>query len=527
MVIFWETNFSISPPMMLRMVLIPWYAVALACESWLNFTGLNYWYAGMLRKVKLFKLICLILAVILHAQAAPVCAATDSGASRPAALAGAHKDQPDLTFCFQGKLPNHRLIVVNKSLQRLMVYHYLGEFVLEQEYPCATGTNPGSKQKEGDERTPVGIYFTTHRFKDSKVTIFGDRAIHLNYPNPFDKAAGHKGNGIYIHGTNQKLKPRSSNGCITLRNSDLARIYGLIVEQQTPVVVVESLKFAETAQRTKACNYLDKLAKDVLHPIEASQEPTLSILPVLGKKPEIFEQSAPGLAGMGQYRPRSINISNNGLMLLGLGDEWVLIADQSIDYRGKKGLGVTRRFYLDGSSPQGAELIQNHWLVKNRAMAKRLLAWAPEPQKTIASKTPSQPKPALSKRDKDLEIKKMLARWIRDWQNKNLNSYIRHYSRDFNSNNMNRRAWRKHKAYLNKVYKVIRVSADKININVKGDSARVVFVQHYRSDWHRDVGVKELDLVYSKGRWQIRKESWRKLGNTQKGIAQKSGRKGG
>ena len=480
---------------------------------------------GMFKKLKHHHLVAwFILGLVLAAATPLALASTDSSPRSP--FAGVGQDLSNLTFCFQGKLPNHRLVVVDKSLQRLMVFQYLGEFLLEQEYPCATGARPGSKQKEGDERTPVGIYFTTHRYKDNKVTIFGDRAIHLNYPNPFDRAAGRKGNGIYIHGTNQKLKPRSSNGCITLRNTDLARIYNLIEEQQTPVVVVEKLKFASTEQRVKACNYLDQLAKTSLRPQAASQGHTLSILPELGKKPGIFEQNAPGLAGMGNYQPRGVSFENKGLMLLGLGDKWVLIADQSVEYKGKKHLGVTRRFYLDGTSPRGAEVVQNHWLVKNKALARQLLALAPAPSKEPVKPSP-KPAATVKSRDKNQEIEKMLARWLRDWQSKNIKRYIGHYARRFHSNDMNRNAWRKHKAYLNRVYKVIRVKADKVNIKVDGNRARVVFVQHYRSDWHRDVGIKELDLVYSRGRWRIKKESWRKLDNSKSGVAQKSGRKDG
>ena len=477
----------------------------------------------MIRKVKIKKFIAWFVLCFLLATAASLSAATGPAVPPQATLAGGDHSRPELTFCFQGELPNHRLVVVDKSLQRLMVFQYLGEFILEQEYPCATGQNPGSKLKEGDERTPVGIYFTTHRYKDNKVTIFGDRAIHLNYPNPFDKAQGRKGNGIYIHGTNQKLKPRSSNGCITLRNTDLARIYDLIVEQQTPVVVMEKLKFAATVERTIACKYLDQLAKSSLTPQAAGQGHTLSVLPELGQKPDIYEQNAPGLGGLGLQRPKGVGFANKGLMLLGIGDKWVLIADQSVDYKGKNRLGVTRRFYLDGSPLESAKMIHNHWLVKNRAVAKRLLAWAPAEVKRPAAPE-AKPAAAAVVRDKSKEIEKMLALWIRDWQNKNLKRYIRHYSNSFHSNDMNRSAWLRHKAYLNKVYKVIRVKADKVNINVNGDKARVVFVQHYRSDWHRDVGIKELDLVYAKGHWRIQKESWRKLDKDQKGVARRTGK---
>ena len=46
-----------------------------------------------------------------------------------------------------------RLLVVDKSRQRLVVLRYLGEMMIEYEYPCATGMQPGNKETAGDERT--------------------------------------------------------------------------------------------------------------------------------------------------------------------------------------------------------------------------------------------------------------------------------------------------------------------------------------------------------------------------------------
>ena len=169
--------------------------------------------------------------------------------------------EPVLNYCYQGKIKDSRIIVVDKFRQRLMVLRYFGEMTVEYEFACATGSNPGAKFLEGDERTPVGIYFTTHRFKDNKVTIFGDRAIHLNYPSPFDLDENRKGNGIFFHGTNQELKPTSSNGCVVLRNPDMARLADLIKDQRTPVVVVERFRLAEPEERKYACSVLFNLKK--------------------------------------------------------------------------------------------------------------------------------------------------------------------------------------------------------------------------------------------------------------------------
>lgn len=91
-----------------------------------------------------------------------------------------------------------------------------------------------------------------------------------------------------------------------------------------------------------------------------------------------------------------------------------------------------------------------------------------------------------------------------------------YYASDFYSDGMNRGAWRDKKAYLNKVYKVLRVTAKDVRITVNNQTAKVRFVQFYQSDWHKDIGVKELSLVLKKGHWQIKAEQWRPMAPAKK-----------
>jgi murein L,D-transpeptidase YafK len=97
------------------------------------------------------------------------------------------------------------LILIEKNLQRLRVLEYDDGLRVVADYPSATGENFGIKEVSGDSKTPEGIYFITQIFKDDKITIFGDKAFHLDYPNFFDREAGRNGDGIYIHGTNKDL----------------------------------------------------------------------------------------------------------------------------------------------------------------------------------------------------------------------------------------------------------------------------------------------------------------------------------
>ena len=86
-------------------------------------------------------------------------------------------DGPILFYKGNGK-PIH-LILVEKALQKLHLYCYDGSYKLIKSYSCSTGEQPGKKQKENDQKTPEGIYFNVKSYRDSKVTLFGDRAFGL------------------------------------------------------------------------------------------------------------------------------------------------------------------------------------------------------------------------------------------------------------------------------------------------------------------------------------------------------------
>jgi len=150
-------------------------------------------------------------------------------------------DGPILFYKGNGK-PIH-LILVEKALQKLHLYCYDGRYQLIKSYDCSTGEQPGKKQKENDEKTPEGIYFNVTSYRDSKVTLFGDRAFGLSYPDIFDSLEGNCGNGIFIHGSNQTIKPFSTNGCVVLNTRDLADLDRRTPLKKTPVIIANHLPY--------------------------------------------------------------------------------------------------------------------------------------------------------------------------------------------------------------------------------------------------------------------------------------------
>lgn len=142
------------------------------------------------------------------------------------------------------KLPdNENAILVEKKSQTLFLYTFrANDLFVRFQVPCSTGEVSGIKQMAGDKKTPEGVYFLKDEYEDKYLSpIYGKKAFPTDYPNFIDKKAGKNGSAIWIHGTNKKLKPMDSNGCIALENSNVLKLSDYITLNSTPVIMVEEI----------------------------------------------------------------------------------------------------------------------------------------------------------------------------------------------------------------------------------------------------------------------------------------------
>ena len=66
------------------------------------------------------------------------------------------------------------------------------------------------KSTEGDQRTPLGVYYITSRLDGHQLTDFyGSGALLLNYPNEYDRRQGRTGGGIWLHGVPATVTPEA------------------------------------------------------------------------------------------------------------------------------------------------------------------------------------------------------------------------------------------------------------------------------------------------------------------------------
>ncbi|MDP3230048.1 MAG: L,D-transpeptidase family protein [Acidovorax sp.] len=139
-------------------------------------------------------------------------------------------------------------IAIDASRSRLYLFENTPTGLrLVADYYASVGKLGIEKTVEGDQRTPLGVYFITSRLDPATLKDFyGIGALPINYPNPLDLSRGKTGSGIWLHGTppDQFARaPLATDGCLVLANPDLERILRTVEPRSTPVVIARQLQW--------------------------------------------------------------------------------------------------------------------------------------------------------------------------------------------------------------------------------------------------------------------------------------------
>lgn len=164
------------------------------------------------------------------------------------------------------------VLLVDAKRSRLYVYaNRGGQLKLVTDYYISQGKLGVNKLKEGDQKTPVGIYYITSHLPGERLPDFyGSGALPINYPNEWDKINGRGGSGIWLHGTPSdsfSRPPLSSDGCVVLTNPDLHKLVSSVEVGKTPVVISESIDFVSKTKwendRNLAARLVDSWRRDI------------------------------------------------------------------------------------------------------------------------------------------------------------------------------------------------------------------------------------------------------------------------
>ncbi|MBZ0106113.1 MAG: L,D-transpeptidase family protein [Sulfuricella denitrificans] len=209
-----------------------------------------------------FKLAHLIRGDLLMSRAKPLTSFGDASGAESGKIADfrdearvrlqRHLEQPP-----SGKIPKYLLqmqteqrhaIVVDTSKSRLYLFeNNNGEPRYISDYYITQGKAGAEKSREGDQRTPLGVYFVTSSLPVEKLADFyGVGAFPLNYPNEWDKRLGKSGHGIWLHGVPKDTfsrAPRASNGCVVLSNPDMTDLGKSLQIGLTPVIISDKVEW--------------------------------------------------------------------------------------------------------------------------------------------------------------------------------------------------------------------------------------------------------------------------------------------
>lgn len=139
-------------------------------------------------------------------------------------------------------------VVVDTKQSRLYLYrNNKGRPVFVADWYVSQGKAGAEKTREGDLKTPVGVYQVTGELTPEKVgDYYGKRAFPLNYPNDWDRMQGRNGHGIWLHGVPSDTfarPPKTSEGCVVLANQDLNALSSYLQIGVTPVIISNGIEW--------------------------------------------------------------------------------------------------------------------------------------------------------------------------------------------------------------------------------------------------------------------------------------------
>jgi len=110
-------------------------------------------------------------------------------------------------------------------------------YKFEQNYSAFTGKEKGDKTKEGDLKTPIGIYTLTEKISNPD-SFYGPLAFVTSYPNIYDRYRGKNGSGIWIRGLpTEQERDEFTKGCIAINNQNIEYLDKKIDIKKTLLII--------------------------------------------------------------------------------------------------------------------------------------------------------------------------------------------------------------------------------------------------------------------------------------------------
>ncbi len=365
------------------------------------------------------------------------------------------------------------IVLVDKSLKRLYiaVLNNDGMEVIK-EFPILTGRVDGNKVKQGDEKTPEGVYFVvSYSSGDELVKRYGDYALiygagsfPLNYPNIVDKIEKKTGGGIWLHGVKPDLDKTYTQGCVAMNNTNFGLLYDN-VSITTPVIIAEKLVYSDEKDYNTIRNQqLEVLTSFITAWQDNDKEAFKSLV-----------HSKFKTYGGATYK----SYTNNKVNLMNIYPDKVIRNDNCAanlsTYTNKK-----------------------YYFIKEEGRLK-----------LISEETSSMP--VAKAPELNNEIKSFVENWAASWKAQDIEKYMANYDIKFKTDKENYNQWKSKKTTLFSQGEKISLNISNIKWSYSGGEYRVEFIQEYSSGSVSDKGKKILTLSGCPSFFKIKSEIWREI----------------
>jgi murein L,D-transpeptidase YafK len=222
---------------------------------------------GLVKRYPNFRLAHLVRGDLLLARVQPIEALGNSGDAARERLEELRAEakarmRAEIELPPAGRVPRYLLqsdpnqtsaIVVDTARSRVYVYEVKGATPrLVRDFYTTIGKRGIEKEREGDRKTPIGVYEVTTWIPGNKLPdLYGKGAFPIDYPNPRDRLLGRTGFGIWIHGVPSDTyarAPLASDGCVALANPDLESLATRVRPGATPVIIAREVEWVTPAQ---------------------------------------------------------------------------------------------------------------------------------------------------------------------------------------------------------------------------------------------------------------------------------------
>lgn len=383
-----------------------------------------------------------------------------------------------------------RLLVVDKRSQTFFYFQRHSPLALLHKLPCATGQADGDKTKEGDLRTPEGVYFLGRKLeKGLDRDLYGDMAYTLNFPNPVDVINGKTGHGIWIHGRGKDINTRETKGCVALNTPDLKRL-DQYMQAGMPVVIADQAEWPAThaAEQEAISSRLVEQTRALMAAWQDKNEKAFFAL--IDEDRLALSEGRQALTGKERRRALFerfgwIRLVSDEVRALAGPDYWVTWFGQYVRAPGFASEGVKRLYWQRDD--------QGRWRVTG-------MEWAPENfglEKIYQERVSA-------------EVRSWLDDWRAAWEKGDLPRYLACYDETAaQGDRKGLAAIQEQKQALWTVKRPKRIDLADVTVGLHPQGVQVKFRQTYHgADGSGDAGLKTMVLRPRGQGWAVLKEEW-------------------